>query len=244
MIHKIFIVCKFKFSYKSSIKNTQTGLVLNSISEKTDLSSFSYFLNTHKIIKEYFGEQNYTYKEKREVANCVVKDMLLMVSAWRQIKGYPTGGNTTHTNAKTAKKNKLLLDYRVTQYFNTFGKKRRNIYPTLVKAEYTNRLWYHNWVYEWAQSALFALRMAEAGNKVGSFNPALLAVNQVNGFIRTGAASKIGKAKRLTKVYTLGVPLFFAQYIYPIKTPADFPRIILKDEVNKQLGKKLRKKLW
>ena len=85
--------------------------------------------------------------------------------------------------------------------------------------------------------------MAEAGNKVGAFNPALLASNQVNGFIRTGAASKIGKAKKLTKVYTLGVPLFFAQYIYPVKTPEDFPRIVLKDEINKQLGKKLRKKL-
>lgn len=84
--------------------------------------------------------------------------------------------------------------------------------------------------------------MARAGTRVGSFNPAILATNQVNGFERTGQAAKIGKAKKLVKVFTVGVPLLFARYIYPVFTPADFPRIILKDEVNKQLGKKNTKK--
>jgi len=40
----------------------------------------------------------------------------------------------------TSKKNKLLLNFRVQQYFKMFGQKSRNIYPTLVKAEYNNRL--------------------------------------------------------------------------------------------------------
>lgn len=86
--------------------------------------------------------------------------------------------------------------------------------------------------------------MAEAGNKAAAFNPALLAANQVNGFTREGNASKLGKAKRLTKVYTLGVPLMFANYIYLRFTPIGFPRIILKDDVNKQLGKKLRRRQY
>lgn len=178
----------------------------------------------------------------REIANCLFKDMIHLTLMWRQIKGYPQGGNTTHTNARSAKKNKLLLNYRVTQFFTLFGKKSRNIYPTLVKAEYTNRLWMYNWTFEYAQAASFALKMAEAGHKTAAFNPALMAANQVNGFKREGAASKIGKAKQLTKVYTLGVPPLFARYIYLTKTPIDFPRISLKDEVNKQLGKKLRRR--
>ena len=84
--------------------------------------------------------------------------------------------------------------------------------------------------------------MAELGLKAGCFNPVLLAQNHVNGFIREGNASKLSKAKRLTKIYTLGVPMLFARYIFPQKTPMDFPRIVLKDDVNKQLGKKLRRK--
>lgn len=123
-----------------------------------------------------------------------------------------------------------------------FGQKRRNIYPTLVKAEYNNRLWFYNWQLEWYEANLFAFRMANAGQKAGSFNPVLLAGNQVNGFKRMGKAAKMSKAKKLVKLYTLGAPLLFTKYIYYASTPADFPRIVLRDEVNKRLGKKLRKR--
>ena len=56
--------------------------------------------------------------------------------------------------------------------------------------------------------------MAYMGQKAGIFNPVLLAGNQTNGYIRFGNASKIGKAKKLVKVYTLGVPLLFSRFIY------------------------------
>lgn len=231
-----------KFSNKLALKNSTTRQVLSSFTESVTLQNF-YFLN-HKYSKlqKYFFEDSFLTKNSREIANCLFKDMIHLTLMWRHIKGYPQGGNTTHTNAKSAKKNKLLLNYRVGQFFTMFGKKSRNIYPTLVKAEYTNRLWMYNWTYEYAQAASFALKMAESGHKTGAFNPALMAANQVNGFKREGAAAKIGKAKQLTKVYTLGVPPLFAKYIYLTKTPIDFPRISLKDEVNKQLGKKLRRR--
>ena len=233
---------KYFFFSKLVIKNSTTNKVLNSITESNKQFSF-YTLNIKFLhIQHYFFQECFLIKDTREVANCVIKDMIYLLFMWRHIRGYPQGGNTTHTNSKTSRKNKLLLNYRVTQFFTMFGKKSRNIYPTLIKAEYTNRLWMHNWAYEYAQAATFALKMAEAGNKAGSFNPALLASNQVNGFIREGAAAKIGKAKQLTKVYTLGVPPLFAKYIYLARTPIDFPKIHLKDEVNKQLGKKLKRR--
>lgn len=84
--------------------------------------------------------------------------------------------------------------------------------------------------------------MARAGLKAGNFNPALLAGNQTNGYERVGKAAKIGKAKKLVKLYTLGVPLLFTRYIYSAKMPTDFPKIILRDEVNKKLGRKLRRR--
>lgn len=83
--------------------------------------------------------------------------------------------------------------------------------------------------------------MAKAGQKAGGFNPALLAGNQTNGYTRVGKAAKIGKAKKLVKVFTLGVPLFFTRYIYASRIPTDFPKLVLKDEVNKRMGKKLRR---
>ena len=199
-------------------------------------------VNSSKEISYYFYTNFNVQNEKREVANCVFKDMLHMICMWRQIRGYPQGGNTTHTNSKSSRKNKLLLNFRITQFYKMFGQKKRNIYPTLIKAEYNNRLWFVNWIEEWSQAALFSLRMAHAGSKVGSFNPALLAGNQTNGYTRVGKASKIGKAKKLVKLFTVGVPLLFSRYIYWQKPPRDFPKLILKDEVNKKLGKKLRRK--
>lgn len=230
------------FSTKAACKNSTTRKVLSSFCETQKLQNFHFLNLKYTKLQYFFFKNSFLLKNSREVVNCVLKDMIHLTKMWRHIKGYPQGGNTTHTNAKSARKNKLLLNFRVNQFYTMFGRKSRNIYPTLIKAEYTNRLWMYNWTYEYAQAADFALRMAEAGNKAGIFNPALMASNQVNGFVREGAAAKIGKAKQLTKVYTLGVPLLFAKYIYPVKTPIDFPRITLKDDVNKQLGKKLKKR--
>ena len=84
--------------------------------------------------------------------------------------------------------------------------------------------------------------MATLGPRAGSFNPVLLAGNQTNGYVRTGKAAKMSKAKKLTKVFTLGVPLLFATYIYKSNTPRGFPKLVLRDEVNKRMGKKLRKR--
>lgn len=179
----------------------------------------------------------------RPQANIIFKDMLGLVAAWRHIRGYPSTGATTHTNAKSSRKNKLLFNYRLEQFNRLFGKKRRNVYPTLIKAEYNNRLWFKLWHGEWLQASLFVERMMKLTHKHSNFNPALLAQNQTNGYTRIGKASKIGKAKKLTKVFTLGVPLFFTRFIYYEKLPQGFSkRLVLKDEVNKSLGKKLKRK--
>lgn len=230
------------FSFKKSIKQSNTRLVLSSFCETNELSAFNKLILRYNFLEEFFFSTFFTSKESRELANCLLKDMLHLVCMWRQIRGYPQGGNTTHTNSNTSKKNKLLLNFRIQQFFKMFGQKSRNIYPTLIKAEYNNRLWYYTWYNEWYQASFFAKRMAYAGNKVGFFNPVLLASNQTNGYKRFGKAAKIGKAKKLVKLYTLGVPLLFARFIYWSKTPRGFPKIQLKDEVNKRLGKKLHRR--
>lgn len=181
--------------------------------------------------------------EERIIYHIVLKDMIYNLTTWRHIRGYPTSGATTYTNAKSSRKNKLLLNFRIQQFQKLFGEKKRNIFPTLVKAEYNNRLWFYNWFSEWFQASRFVDNALSSKNKTLNFNPALLAQNQTNGYTRVGKAAKIGKAKKLTKVFTIGVPLFFSRYIYMEKLPAGFiHKLIIRDEVNKKLGKKSKKK--
>lgn len=130
----------FVFSYKKSLKISSTRIVLSSFFENQHLYNLQESVAHSKVLQNYHFSVFFSQKEQREVANCVLKDMLHLVCMWRHIRGYPQGGNTTHTNAKSSRKNKLLLNYRINQFYKLFGQKKRNIYPTLVKAEYNNRL--------------------------------------------------------------------------------------------------------
>lgn len=235
---------KFTFSYKKSLKISNNRNILNSFAESNKKQNFLFFVLKFKFLQYFFFSVFFSIKENREVANCVLKDMIHLVLMWRHIRGYPQGGNTTHTNSNTSKKNKLLLKFRINQFYKLFGQKRRDIYPTLVKAEYNNRLWFYNWFEEWYQAYYFSILTIIRGYKTGIFNPVLLASGQTNGYQRTGKAANMSKAKKLVKVCTVGVPLFFSRFIYYQKKPKGFPKIILKDEVNKKLGKKLRRKVF
>lgn len=228
---------------KLTIKNNYQLRLLQSYKEDCTSKSFFNYYSSTRLLYRYFFNNTIFLKLIREQANIVLKDIIHLTVAWRHIRGYPTGGNTTYTNAKNARKNKLLLNYRLEQFFKLFGKKKRNIYPTLIKAEYNNRLWYTVWYGEWLQASKFVEKMLDNNQKQSSFNPAILAANQTNGYIRIGKAAKIGKSKKLTKVFTIGLPLFFTRFIYYEKMPRGWgKRLILREEVNKSLGKKTKRK--
>ena len=162
---------------------------------------------------------------------------------WRHVKGYPANGQTTYTNSKTSKKNKILLNARLDQFYNLFGKKRRNIFPTLIQAEYNNRLWFYMWPYEWQQGQKFLLELVNPTKQSIPFDPVNLARGQTNGYVRVGAASKIGKAKKITKQGTVGLPIFFTKYIYADLLPESFPyKLSIADDLRKKMGKKKQKK--
>lgn len=233
----------YKFAYVNSIKNNFQHYLFLSHKETLLPTPFWTSVLRSRVLSFYFMGCLDVFPYSKPQANIILKDMLGIVSMWRQIRGYPSNGATTHTNAKTSRKNKLLFNYRLEQFNLLFGKKRRNIYPTLIKAEYNNRLWFRLWHGEWLQASLFVEKMMKLSHKHSNFNPTLLAQNQTNGYTRIGKAAKIGKAKKLTKVFTLGVPLFFTRYIYYEKLPQGFSkRLVLRDDVNKSLGKKVRRR--
>lgn len=180
-----------------------------------------------------------THNKDHLTGYLVFLDMLHLLKMWRHIKGYPANGQTTYTNANNSKKNKILLTFRLEQFYMLFGRKKRNIFPTLIQAEYNNRLWFHIWFYEWIQGTQFVFSLVNPKKQTIPFDPVNLAKGQTNGYIRVGNASKIGKAKKLTKQCTIGVPLFFTRYIYAEILPAEFPyKLNIADDLRKRMGKK------
>ncbi len=178
----------------------------------------------------------------QSVAYLLFLDMLQLLKMWRHIKGYPANGQTTYTNANNSKKNKLLLNFRLEQFYALFGKKKRNIFPTLIQAEYNNRLWFNIWFLEWAQGTQFVFSLVNPKKQSIAFDPVSLARGQTNGYARVGNASKIGKAKKITKQCTVGVPMFFTRYIYAEILPADFPyKLLIADDLRKKMGKKKKR---
>ena len=163
---------------------------------------------------------------------------------WRQVRGYPSHGQSTHTNARMSRKKNLLSQYRLIQMLRLFGRKKRNIFPTLIQAEYMNRLWKNNWLEEWEEASIFVEITVATSRGHAPFNPVLLAKGQTNGYIRSGRAAKLGKSKKITKSFTIGVPIFFSQWIYLDPLPEGFPvRLFIADEVRRKMGKKQKKNL-
>lgn len=199
-------------------------------------------LNTLPITIKNSTLKKTTQDFKHLVSYLVFIDMLQLLKTWRYIKGYPANGQTTYTNAHNSKKNKVLLNFRLDQFYTLFGKKKRNIFPTLIQAEYNNRLWYNMWFFEWLQATQFVFSLVNPKKQTIPFDPVNLAKGQTNGYIRIGNAAKIGKAKKITKQCTIGVPLFFTRYIYADLLPAEFPyKLTIADDLRKKMGKKRHK---
>lgn len=166
------------------------------------------------------------------------------IQAWRRIKNYPLHGQTTHTNSKMVRKNKILLTFRVNQFFQQFGVKKRNIYPTLIIAEYTNRMWCEIWLIEWLEARQFVLKLVKTKVRILYFDPVNLAKNITTGYTRKGAAAKVGKKKQKLNTATLGLPIFFSRYLYYENIPRGFPfKLALTDEDRRKMGRKSKKNL-
>ena len=118
------------------------------------------------------------------IQSLILKDMLLYVQIWRQVRGYSSNGQRSHSNNKNNKKARIIVNFRVQQFYKMFGKKRRDIFPTLVLAEYNNRLWFIMWTAEWLQGRKFLVALANKDKKkIVKIDPALLAKNIVTGVI-------------------------------------------------------------
>ena len=202
------------------------------------------YINTLKLLNnkdDIYNHKNIFYIE-RELLNLRIKDMMFLIKTIRQIKGLPSNSQSTRTNARSCKKNKKLLEFKLNLYYKWFGIPKRNIYPTLIQGEYYNKLWYLMWNIEWLQGKYFLMSLATKKETV-ALDIINLARGQTNGYVRVGAASKLGKAKKITNIGTVGVPLFFSYFFLKKIKSSEFPYLITIDnESRKKMGKKFKRK--
>jgi hypothetical protein len=175
--------------------------------------------------------------------NFILLDMMYYLKIWRLIKGYSSNGQRSHSNNKANKKNKLIVNFRVQQFYKLFGKKRRDIFPTLVVAEYNNRLWFILWRHGWIQGRIFILKLALKNKFIVKFDPNLLSKNVVTGIetVRKKKKHNVAK-KKIIMLATVGVPVLFSMYLYGLWDYKDIHfKLSLTDDSRKKMGKKSKK---
>lgn len=208
------------------------------------LKNYNNNVETMFLYKQFNFDEFYYNFHKYITANLVFKDMMYFTQTWRQIKGYSKNNQRTHSNNKNNKKTKLLNKYRLQQFYKLFGRKRRDIFPTLIIAEYTNRLWYLIWYNEWKNAWKFVIYVALKNRRIIKIDPYLLSKNIVTGVESKKKKKKHNVAKKkLILVVTIGLPVLFSLYLYNYKDKYKLPyRVMITDESRKKMGKKKKKK--
>ena len=208
------------------------------------LKNYNKNVETLYLYKQFKFEDFYYNFYKYITANLVFKDMMFFTQTWRQIKGYSKNNQRTHSNNKNNKKTKLLNKYRLQQFYKLFGRKRRDIFPTLIIAEYTNRLWYLIWYNEWKNAWKFVVYVALKNRRIIKLDPYLLSKNIVTGVLSKKKKKKHNVAKKkLVLVVTIGLPILFSLYLYNYKDKYKLPyRVMITDEARKKMGKKKKNK--
>lgn len=177
------------------------------------------------------------------LCNFILLDMMYYMKIWRLIKSYSSNGQRSHSNNKNNKKNKLILNFRINQFYKLFGKKRRDIFPSLVVAEYNNRLWFFMWHYGWIQGRIFVLKLALKNKFIVKFDPHMLAKNIITGYsgVRKKKKHNVAK-KKIVMVATIGVPVLFSLYLYNLRDNKDLHyTLAITDDSRKKMGKKAKK---
>ena len=88
----------------------------------------------------------------------------------------------------------------------------------------------------------FSRRLIKPNTRIIPFDPVSLSKNFTNGYTRFGAASKLGKSKKITKVATIGLPIYFSKYIYATLLPREFPYTLqISDSDRRKMGVKRKK---
>jgi hypothetical protein len=180
---------------------------------------------------------------KYSTAVLVFKDMLFYLQIWRQVKGYSKNSQRTHSNNKTNKKRKIINSFRLQQFYRLFGRKRRDIFPTLSIAEYTKRLWYLVWYEQWVFAWVFICNLAVKNKGIVKFDPQLVSKNAVTGVPSVKKKKKHNTAKKkIIAVATIGLPILFSLYLYNYKGTYKFPfKLVIGDDTRKKMGKKQKK---
>lgn len=174
----------------------------------------------------------------------IIKDMMFYLKIWRLVRGYSSLGHRTHSNNKSNKKTKIINQFRLQQFYQLFGRKKRDIFPVLILAEYNNRLWFVMWNREWMMGKVFLFRLLAKNKNKAKFDPHLLSKNIVTGLIKVKKKKKHNTAKKkIIMVVTIGLPILFSLYLYNYKNKYRLPfELSIPDESRRKMARKGKKK--
>lgn len=188
------------------------------------------------------GLQDFT--AKRILSLFLFQDMINLYIVWRRIRGYPTRGQRTWSNGKSAMLNgKILQTFRTKQFITAFGGKKRLNFATLIQGEYTNKFWMRYYTSEWLQARKSLRKHLHKKTKNLQIDLPSLAKGITTGYRRRGNAAKQNKTKKQVKSATIGLPLFFSKFMYNNITTRKFPfKIAVEQQQKKILKGAIRKK--
>lgn len=195
------------------------------------------------VLKIYGSLEIHDFKQ-REVGNILFFDMIGLYKAWRHVRGYPVNGQRTWSNGKSVTKNNTIFrSFRLQQFYNEFGTKKRTSFQILLNAEYNNRLWQKTWIVEWTRAKLSMLKTVKsAKKKILTIDMVSLAKGITTGYARRGKAIRYSRGKKALKMLTVGLPIYFTRYLFFTGDYKKFPYEIRIAQEEKHVMKRKKKK--
>lgn len=205
------------------------------------------FWNTFCWFFWYQNRNSHDRKLNTHLAYLLFWDMLALYKAWRHCRGYPVNGQRTWSNGKSASKNNTALKaFRLKQFKEAFGARRKTSYAMVIQAEIINRLWLKTWPAEWLQGHLHAIKSKSRKSFNIPIDLANLARGVTTGYLRRGQAAKWNKSKKALRTVTIGLPIYFSRFFFGNTKRRHFKYQLIQlqpDFKNPQKKKKLKKKL-
>lgn len=178
--------------------------------------------------------------KNRMLANIFFLDFINSYKGWRHLRGLPSRGQRTWTNATSSYKNNLVLRHlKLLQFKKMLGSLNINDIAVSLNAESVNLLWKNQWEHEWREAKkkrIFFLQKNSINFKIDLFSASKCIVG---GFNKKYSKSKQQKTSIKNNSFTIGFDFGFTKGLFQDKNKAS--NLIVNPVIQKK--KKVKKKV-
>lgn len=181
---------------------------------------FNYSLSSWFCFLSYYGAMIPLSSsiKSRMLANIFFLDLINSYKGWRHLRGLPSRGQRTWTNANASYKNNLVLRHlKLLQFKKILGNLSINEVTVSLNAESVNLLWKNQWEHEWREAKkkrIFFLQKNSVNYKVDLFSASKCIVG---GFNKKYSKSKQQKTNSKNNSFTVGFDFGFTKGLFQDK---------------------------